>query len=311
MLKSSEKTNLCQISLTGLRALTLLDILMKQPQSLEDIRQTFIKNKLLDKSSPNDVLRIDLNTLRVMGCQITRADKSTGYKYKLLDHPFTLQINEQEINVIRRAYKKIKEFSDIQTILCYDELFKKISNHITDSDLKEKIIGLSALKSYKIDFIKELIEDCKYNRVLELEYGSPASKSVKIMNITAQKVVFKNDKTYLYCCDNNTGNGIVLHIKRILHILNRKSNKDNSTTAKLVNVKFILDKFGASGLDDSENIVEIYNDGRYLIEGNYHNTFQAVQRLLSLGSDCTILEPADLKDKIIELLKRMRDMYNE
>jgi predicted DNA-binding transcriptional regulator YafY len=310
VLKVATKEELCQISLTGLRALILFGLLVKEPQSLEDIRKTFLQHNVIDESSSNDILRIDLNTLRVMGCKITRADKSTNFKYRLLEHPFSLNITDEEIGVIRRAYKKIKEEADIPTLIQYDDLFRKISNYITDETIKEKILGISVLKSYKSEFLNELITDCQNNSILTLEYKSPASKNSKIIEIAVRKIIFQNDKIYLWGNDINSGEGLSLHVKRIIKIILRKSNEGGFPGAKPVCVRFLLSNFGLSGLDDSETIIERRDDGKYLIEGNYHNKFYAVQRILSLGSACTVTEPAEFRADIIAILKEMRNMYN-
>ena len=82
-----EKTELNQISLTGMRALILVGLLIKAPRSLEEIKETFINYNIMEKSHSNDIIRIDLNTLRAMGCEISRASIKTNYKYVLTKHP--------------------------------------------------------------------------------------------------------------------------------------------------------------------------------------------------------------------------------
>ena len=47
-----------------------------------------------------------------------------------------------------------------------------------------------------------------------------------------------------------------------------------------------------------------------IVEGEYHNEFVAVQRMLSFGANCTVLEPQAIREKIIEKLKNMRKNYN-
>ena len=68
MLKLQEDVELRQISLTGTRALMLVGLLMKAPRSLEEIREAFIERKIMEPEHSDDILRIDLNTLRTMGC---------------------------------------------------------------------------------------------------------------------------------------------------------------------------------------------------------------------------------------------------
>ena len=64
-----------------------------------------------------------------------------------------------------------------------------------------------------------------------------------------------------------------------------------------------------AGILENENIVESNSDCSSIIEGNYHNEFIAIQRILSFGSACTVLEPKDIKQKVINKLLSMREVY--
>ena len=109
MFKIAEKEELSQISLTGVRSLLLLWLLIKSPRTLDEIRDEFIKLNIMEPSHSNDILRIDLNTLRAMGCEITHATAKSGFKYILKKHPFSLNITSEEILLLKKVYKKALE----------------------------------------------------------------------------------------------------------------------------------------------------------------------------------------------------------
>ena len=113
VLKIAEKNDLCQVSLTGIRALLVMGLLIKAPRSLDEIREEFIKLNIMEESHSDDILRIDLNTLRSMGCEITRSSAKTDFKYVLLKHPFSLTITEEEALFLKKVYKRVKDNSDI------------------------------------------------------------------------------------------------------------------------------------------------------------------------------------------------------
>ena len=102
MLKTAEKTDLNQISLTGIRSLVLLGLLIEEPRSLEEIRESFINYKIMEEEHSNDILRIDLNTIKSMGCEISRPSPKTDFKYVLTKHPFSLKISKDEIFVLKK-----------------------------------------------------------------------------------------------------------------------------------------------------------------------------------------------------------------
>ena len=308
MLRIGNKTDLSQISLTGIRALVILGLLINKPRSLEEIRKAFLNYNLLNDSSSDDILRIDLNTLKAMGCEISRSCARTNFKYELIKHPFTLEISPEEIAVLKRAYRKIRENMSVETLLKYDELFNKIASQTMNDSTKEAMYGISALKSYKTDLLYELVEDCKYHKTLEVLYH-PVAKDEQIKKIYAEKLVFQNDKIYLFGSDFSSGEHLMLNVKRIIKILTRKAS-DKSIENEGTKVRFLLKSFGVTGIAEEEKIIEKTSKG-YLIDGEYHNEFLAMQRILSFGSSCVVLEPEDFKQKVIEKLKKMRDIYNE
>ncbi len=306
MLKTSEISDLNQVSLTGVRAIVLLTLLMEAPRSLNEIREAFIKLKIMEPEHSDDILRIDINTLRSAGCEITSATAKTGYKYTLLEHPFALKLIKEEIVILQRAYKRIKNRSGIELMLSYDALFKKLAEYVDDKEVKEMLYGISILKSYNIDFIKELVCDCEQNKILTLEYKNPSAKEPAIKNISAGSVVLRNDSVYLYGFDFDKRESIVLNIKRIKSVLSRCIGAGSINTAN-INIKFLLKH--PVDLDENEKVTETTPEG-IVVEGSYYNDFIAAQRILSFGADCKVLEPEEFKQLIINKLKNMRNIYN-
>ena len=151
MFKPADKSELNQVSRTGLRGIVLLGLLIEAPRSLKEIREIFIDLNIFEPEHSDDILRIDINTLKASGCEITKANAKTGFKYRLLKHPFSLNILKDEINVIKKAYKKIKDSSNIELILKYDELFKKLAEYIDDSEAKERA---HAIRKERKDIVK-------------------------------------------------------------------------------------------------------------------------------------------------------------
>lgn len=308
MLKTAENTDLSQVSLTGVRAIVLMTLLIEAPRSLEDIREYFIKLKIMEPEHSDDILRIDLNTLKSIGCEITRAGAKTNYKYKLLKHPFALKLNKEEIVILQKAYKRIKNRSGIELILRYDALFKKLAEYVDNDEVREMLYGISILKNHNIDFIKELIEDCTRNQILTLMYKNPSAKEASEKNIAAQKVVVQNDNIYLYGFDFGKKQSVVLNLKRIKSIIARFAGAGNIET-ETTNVRFVLKNPDIVDIGENEQIIETNENGT-IIEGKYYNEFFAAQRILSFGSNCTVIEPEDFKQLIIQKLKNMRDVYN-
>lgn len=302
-----KKTNLNQISLTGLRALVLIGLLINKPRSLEEIRQAFIDFKIIDEKSSNDILRIDLNTIKLMGCKILRPSIKNDYKYILTEQPFSLKLTKDELRVLKKVYKKLKKESDLNILIDYDELFKNIASYISDEELKQEFLGISVLKYYDIGKIKELIVDCKKQNTLELLYAKPTSKNVEKREVVTQKLELRNDKLYLFCYDVEKKESRMFNVQRIKEILVRKLKK-NDIEIKRTKIKFIIKYIGKEELQENERIIDKLSEG-FLVEAEYFNDFIAIQRILSFGPNCIILEPQEIKNKIIEKIKDMKKTY--
>lgn len=307
MFKTAEKTGLNQISLTGLRALVFIGLLIVKPRSLEEIKQALIDFKIIDKTSSDDILRIDLNTIKIMGCEISRPSPKNDFKYVLTKHPFSFKIPEEEINIIKRVYNIVKSKIDLATLLDYDDLFKKIAFYICDEESREAILGISLLRYYDVEMLKTLILDSKYNNIVTLIYDKLGNSFETKKRLVVQKIVYNNEKIYIYGHDLDKKDSIILNLRRVKSILLREV-KEKNVSVKQVNIKFIIKNIDDIKLDNNEKIVEETEAGT-LIEAYYHNKFLAMQRVLSFGANCTVIEPDEFKNYIIETIKEMRNTY--
>ena len=306
MFKPSGKTELNQISLTGIRALVFMGLLIKGPHSFDEIKKTFIDLKIMEESHSDDIVRIDLNTIKLMGCEIDRCSAKTNFKYVLKKHPFAFRIPEEELVIVKKVYNMVKQNSDLKTLLEYHELFERIAKYICDEETKEAILGISVLRYYNIQDVMDLIIDCQNNTTLDLLYQKPNS-SVTRRRVVAQEIACKNDKLYLYGYDLDKKDSIVLNILRIESIISKRF-ETRQIDKKLTNVRFILKDFDIKELEGNEIIVN--NDNNVCtVEGAYHNSFLAVQRILSFGHKCTVLEPLEIKKDVIKKIKEMREVY--
>lgn len=309
MFKTAENTDLNQISLTGIRALMLIGLLITKPHTLDEIKKKFIDLRVMEPSHSDDILRIDLNTVKEMGCKISRPTRGNGYKYTMSEHPFSFRISESELKVLKRVYNYVKKDADLITLIKYDELLKKIAFFICDEQSKELFLGISALRHYNMHLLENLIIDAKYQKELELFYKKSGSNISSRKFIIANNIVFKNDKIYLYGFDMGKNVQTVLNVKRIISIISRKLQK-KYFSPELVKIKFLLKGVDKSNLEENEEIISA-SENEIIVEGHYYNTFFAMQRMLYFGKNCIVLEPDGFKKKLIEKIKEMKNIYEK
>lgn len=308
-LNFDKNIDLNQISLTGVRAIVLIGLLSIKPRSLKEIRHKYIEYGIMDKSQSDDMIRIDLSTIKSFGCKISRSSAKTNFQYVLSKHPFKVNINEHDVKTIKHLFDKIKNKISIQKLLDYDALSDKISKCISDEKVKEAFLGISPLKYYDTDFLKELYAACVNNYTVELMYKKAYSANAEEKSIVAQKLVFQNGKLYLYGYDLGKKDSVTLLFNRIKSIKSKKLT-DKDYTQKPVFIRFILKNFNYEMLTQEEKIVK-KETNTCTVEGSYFNEFLAIQRILSFGAHCTVVEPVEFRNKIISKLKEMRKIYEK
>ncbi|MBQ7764351.1 hypothetical protein IJ384_03160 [bacterium] len=309
MFKTADKTELNQISLTGLRALVLIGLLIAKPRSFNEIRRAFIDLKIIDEKTSNDILRIDLNTIKLMGCDISRSSAKTDFRYILTKHPFSIKTTKNEISALKKVYNHIKRKADIYLLIEFEEFFRKIINHLCDEESKEALIGVSIFKYYDYDTIKMLVEDCKLRNTLDLTYQKPNAKSECRYQVIAQELVYSNDKIYLHGQNVDNERPIVLNLRRLKNILARRKQEHNFEI-KSFKITFLLKNINKDDLTINEDVIDKTDEG-YIIEGTYHNEFLAIQRVLSFGARCIVLSPTEFRNTIVEKIKEMRKIYED
>ncbi|MCD8377984.1 MAG: WYL domain-containing protein [Candidatus Gastranaerophilales bacterium] len=295
-----------QVSLTGARALIVMLMLVNGPKTFEQIRAFLVEFGVADREYSVDTIRIDINTLKAIGCHITKATKTNNYCYSLTSHPFRLVVEHNEIQALKRIYKRLARTASPKRLLEYHYLFQRLSNMAENVEIKEELLGISLLKSVDIDLLEKLVSDEKHHNKIKIAYTPPAQKEQEY-DITIDKLGIRSGKLYVYCYNHSIGKRSFLNVSRIRCILCNMFDK-NTTLGLDTAIKFQLYNAGKYELEENETIIEEDND--YItISGRYFNDFIGIQRILSFGSDCTVIEPEEIKSQIIEKLKEMRSVY--
>ncbi len=301
------KTDLNQISLTGARALILIGLLALAPHSIEEIREKLLLYNIMEQSQSNDILRVDLNTIKSFGCEISRIKVENEYKYTVTKHPFDVSIDKNDIKILKRLFNKIKNTLELSKLLEIDTFLNKLSEHIYDPKLKEEFYGILPLRHYNKSAIKELDAACANEYTLILKYQKAYSSVLSEKEIVAKKLILNNDKLYLYGYDIEKQDFVTLLFNRIKTIVSKSITTQGHEKSR-VTIKFRIQDIENESLTQDENVVE-FSEKYSLVEGTYYNEFLAIQRILSFGAKCTVVEPVEFRNKVISKLKEMRKLY--
>ena len=301
----SNKVSCNLMSLTGYRTLVILEALMESPKSNDEINDCFLKNQYIQEKFSADTLRLYINSLRVIGCEITRANKATNNKYILLSHPFEYDIPKAQIKALSKLYKNIYDKIDINEVLIIEEVLDKISqklkNEITKNLLQKSLI----LKKIDKNLIKELLMHCEDKNQIIFSYNSPKSGE-KNIEIVADKLSFKSGKLYLWGNNLTHSQYSYFPVERIKKVCGIKLSKIKKDSPQL---KIAYEVYAKDFHLESDEKIIAQNDNKFLVEVNAQNEFEIMQRILYMGNNCKVLEPKAFKEKLLIKLEAMEKNY--
>jgi predicted DNA-binding transcriptional regulator YafY len=294
------------MSLTGYRTLVILNALIESPLSNEEINECLLNDQYIQEKFSNDTLRLYINSLREIGCEIIGANKSNNKKYELVSHPFTYEISKSQLKAISKLYKSIYDKIDIKEVIIIENFFEKISNLAQNEDAKEALRSISVLKGIKGDILNDLLLHCKNKNQIVFKYNSPRSGEKQI-EIIADKISFKSGKLYLWGNNLTYKQYSYFAVERVLEICNIKLLKNE---AEFSSIKVTYELYNNNDYVplSSEKIIE-KSENKLTIEADSENEFSLMQRLLYFADDCKILQPQEFKDKLLAKLKSMEESY--
>lgn len=304
---TNDVVNCNLMSLTGYRTLVILRLLIESPKSNDEINNYFLNHKYIKETFSNDTLRIYINSLRAIGCKISRADRANKQKYVLKSHPFTYGISDAQIKSISKLYKNIYDKIDIKELINLEKFLIKIASLVDKKETAESLHSMLLLKNINKDILKGLLLHCKNNNQIVFLYNSPKS-GAKEIEIVADKLSFKSQKLYLWGDNLTHKEYSYFAVSRILKICSIKLKKEQN---KFPPTKIIYELYNHNdsytpALD--ETIIEKAQD-KLVIEVTAENEFNLMQRVLHMAGNCKVIAPEAFKIKLLDKLNAMKENY--
>lgn len=305
----SQKVTYNLMSFTGFKSLLIFSILTESPKSFDEIGQIIENNPYLREKMSTDTMRVYMNSLKRIGCNIKRVkgdDKIS--RYVIDSHPFELNLTEEQIQSVVRVYKTLVKNMDIEDLLYMDNLLEKIGKFIKNQDFINQIKKISMLNDIDKDLLRKLIECSDKKLKVTVNYDSPKS-GLKDIDIIVDKVEIRNNKIYVCGYGYEYEEYGIFQVNRIKEIKNIKTTKQIPSNIKEIKVKYELELNGNKlHLDSNEKLIK-KNQYKAIIEITAQNKFLLKQKFLELGPQCKIIEPEDFKNEFINILKDMKVRY--
>lgn len=296
------------MSLTGYRTLVLLKMLIESPKSTEEINNYFFNDQYIKEKFSNDTLRIYINSLRLIGCDITRADKSNNNKYELISHPFDLDIQKPQIKAISKLYKNIYDKIELKKVIEMENLFTKIASAIKNEKTKETLLNITMLKNIDKSILNELTIHCKNKNQITFQHKSPKS-GYKEIEIIADKLAFRSEKLYMFGYSITHSEYSFYRVDRIQKVFSIKIKQDSKEVPQ-IKVTYELETGNRTYTPENNEKIIAKTGTKTTIEIISANKFSLMQKFLYNAKDCKIISPQNFKNELINKLKLMKEGYN-
>ena len=305
MLKRKYNNNIAQ---TGLRILFVAQLLIKGPLPKAKIIEEIAKNPYLKNVTP-DTITLDINTLKSVGFEIATGNKSNNYCYELKLVPVKIKFTKTELRALLNTKSAMFHFMDFRCIISLYEAFEKISKLLESDEQIQSILDFGNILKTDFKLLKELDVHAKHKNELLLVYDSPTGKKRR-MSVICDRIEYskKNDKLYLWgeCSEYGTVYLRTDKIKKIVKIV--KVNAKLKIPSKSCVYSILNKKDLPVNFEGGEKIVK-YTSKYIQITEVYTNEFNLIQKLLSYGENLADVEDENIRAKLLETIKNVKEMY--
>ncbi|MBR1424175.1 hypothetical protein IJ579_01275 [bacterium] len=296
------------MSFTGFKSLLIFTMLLEGPKSYYDLQKAISEHQYLHETVSIDTLRIYINTLKAMGCNVEKTTTNRVAKYYIKSQPFELKITDEQAKSVLKVYKAIAKSITLTDFIALQSFFEKFARYITNEDLKNKFENISPLNNIDSSIIKDLLKYAKNNTEITVLYNSPNSGK-KNITILTDRLGISNNKLYVYGINSEYNNYSSFLVSKIIKIVSVNLQKSKLTVPELTvlyELKNDIENFEPLAC---ERIIEKTHD-KLVVEIKSKNKFDIMQRIMSHTSKCKVISP-EFQKEVIACLKQMKEGYFE
>ena len=302
------------VSLTAYRLIAILNMLKSGPHTELEINQKLKADSDFSRALSRDTIWLYINTLKALGCDISRPSRKNNYKYILKEHPFKLNLTNQEVRALLEVRRYISDVPDWELGCHFDKFLSTVSMFMLDEQKKalsnfRKNLLREIDYTLKKELLKEIEEYCKNNNLITIKYNSPSGQ-YSFITLIAETLKYENGALYLWGYNVDLEESQYLRIDRIDTIKEvEPCQKSRLKTPPIVVYKLFGLHTVSYNLETDEQIIN--QDALSItIEAKMKNKFKFTQKILSFGKDCKVLSPKELQEEILKKLKIMHNKYN-
>lgn len=306
---------------TAYRVLILLKCLKQAPITANDLNKIYEKDPLIGKQASADSIGHYINTLKQLGCTITRPTSKNGYTYRLLENPFTYRLTPEDLKLLSEVWFSIESELDYKEVINWYKWLSSVFDEAENpnrKELKEAFLKETRLVKLEndLDLLQTLETHCKQKELIRINYGSPIQGPRKI-DLLPRKLMHQNGLTYLSAQTQERESSSKFRLDRIesVHSLDnpelkkeliKKSDEQQTYIIKVLNCT--PDQFDPL-TDEDEYSVDKEHPQHMQVTCKTDDQFLLKQKLLSSPHPYEILYPDQFARELEETLKSMEMLY--
>ena len=298
-------SNVKYICLTAYKALLLLKYLIVRPLNKQEIFEIFKNDEFITQPLSSENLRVMINSLKELGCKISRPNPKNDYKYELLENPFSLSLTKDEINLIRKFRKKPLGKKDWHDVLNINSLIDKINLAINDKNIKEHLENQKLLPEVDKKLIIDVQKCCENKSTVIFEYLS--GRKMSEFEMITSFLKYERDRLYVWGYSTKYKDFSYLRMDKIksLKVLDKSSEKIYN------NYCIRYEMFNKNYNPEENEIIIEEKENSLIIDCNIESKFYAIQKFLEMGCDCKIISPEPFKQEFLSTLKSLKEVYSD
>lgn len=343
---SASKTNRNQagsLNSTAYRIFKILDWLKESPLTIDELNTRFLADPQIGKTLSPDSIWLYLNTLRLLGCQISRPSPSNQFKYSLQEHPFGLHLNKAELLLLSQGKTLAEELLDYEGVLALDALYKSLLAQTCSKALlpsfqasgnesnlepglsKAEVVALFFEQTRSLDYeaqkpiIENLKHYCQTHELVEVAYRSPVAGR-QLLWLLCDQLIYRSGVLYLQGLRSGYEDMSLLRVDRIIELSVLPSQNplrhqllQQWQTVPMIDL-LILEATSATwepmGFNEE---LEDYNPHPETpclrVRFKSRDFFLIRQKLLALGLHFKVLAPYSLRQSLQQSLEALSSQY--
>ena len=275
---------------------------------------TIFQDEIKDSSTNNIQVTLNkyLNTLKVFGIKIEKENN----KFKLKSSLYTMQLTIDDIKALGILSNSINNFPNENLKEEISELITNLKLRMSNKD-KQTLDSLSKNIDYEFDFyysnLKEQINTCEQlckdkfliNIIYERKNKQETCKCIP------KELIYNSKNVILKVYKNESNQYLEIPLNSIISInkLPQISNNIELGTTVVFKLKNRLAK--SYKLKENEYSDGFDNEGNLIVINKNESLDKLIQRLLRYSSNCEIISPKHLRQKMISIITQTLNNYDD